>query len=395
MPRRSGRFCESDLPVSVNGDPPLRPSQRFPLGVNLTWLVPGVVGGSEEYTMRLLDAVAELVESTISITLYGRGELFEAYPDIAAKYRTEVMPSVGSKAGRIALEHTWLAGKTRSDRAVHHAGGTVPFVRRQSAILTVHDPQPLDMPENFHAAKRRWLERVLPYSVNVAALVVCPSRFTADRLHTLLGTPQDKLRVVLHGHRPADSADPVGPSSVGRGRYLLYPAIAYPHKRHIDAVRMLSNLGAEYDDVDLIFTGRPGPELHDVLSEAARLGVGARVKALGRIPATDLDGLYRNAKALVFPSAYEGFGNPALEAMSLGCPAIVSDAGALPEVVGDAGMVYPVGDVAALTAAVTKVLSDRSLADDFRRRGRARARSFDACIAAARLAEVYGEIAAR
>jgi alpha-1,3-rhamnosyl/mannosyltransferase len=388
--------------VSVTGDPSRGSHQRFPLGVNLTWLVPGVVGGSEEYTMRLLDAVAEPVESTISITLYGRGELFEAYPEIAAKYRTEAMPSVGSKAGRIALEQTWLAGKARSDRAVHHAGGTVPFVRRQPAILTVHDPQPLDMPENFHPAKRRWLERVLPYSVNAAALVVCPSRFTADRLHTLLGTPEEKLRVVLHGHRspssagqPLSTAGSVGPSSVGRGRYLLYPAIAYPHKRHIDAVRMLSNLGGEYDDVDLIFTGRPGPELHDVLSEAARLGIGARVKALGRIPATDLERLYRDANALVFPSAYEGFGNPALEAMSLGCPVIVSNAGALPEVVGDAGMVYPVGDVGALTAAVAKLLSDRTLSEDFRRRGRERARAFDACIAAGQLAEVYGEIAAR
>ncbi len=347
--------------------------------------------------MRLLGVVGDHLDPRIALTIYGRPELFEAYPDVANRFATEAMPAVGSKAARIGLEQTWLAAKTSGQDAVHHAGGTVPFVRRSPAILTVHDPQPLDMPENFHPVKRRWLQWALPYSVRAADLVICPSGFTADRLVELLGVPRRKLRVVLHGHDPVAglaSFDGAVDDPIERfGRYLLYPAIAYPHKRHVDAVRMLPLLDPEFDDVGLVLTGRSGPLLDEVMAEASRLQVAHRVHAVGRVPVERLELLYRSAEALVFPSAYEGFGNPALEAMNLRCPAIVSDAGALPEVVGDAGLIFPVTDVQAMAGAVTKVLADGGFADDLRARGVARAGSFSVGIAARQLAEVYGELA--
>jgi alpha-1,3-rhamnosyl/mannosyltransferase len=145
--------------------------------------------------------------------------------------------------------------------------------------------------------------------------------------------------------------------------------------------------------LSVVFTGRPGPELATVGEEAERLGVADRVHILGRVPEAELARLYRDAEALVFPSAYEGFGNPALEAMSAGCPVVVSDAGALPEVVGDAGLVVPVGDVDAIASSVARLIADRSLADDLRRRGHRRAADFDLAIAATQLADVYGELA--
>ncbi len=376
----------------------------FVVGVNLTWLVPGVVGGSEEYTLRLLLAVPSLLPDHLRLRIYGRPDLLDAYPDLAGGAEYVTTPPVRSKAARIALEHSWLAHRSRNDDVVHHAGGTVPYVRAKPTVVTVHDPQPLDHPENFDPVKRRWLALALPHSVRVARLVLCPSRYTADRLRQLLAVPEHRVRVVPHGHRVAGGPAGDAPSWSSRvagasieperfGRYLLYPAIAYPHKRHCDAVRLLACLGPGLDDVQVVFTGRPGPESGAIHAEAARLGVADRVHHLGRVPAPDLEDLYRSAAALVFPSAYEGFGNPALEAMSLGCPAVVSDAGALPEVVGDAGLVVPVGDVTALAEATRSVLVDRRLADELRAKGRARARCFDVGIAAARLADVYGELA--
>ena len=367
------------------------------VGVNLTWLVPGVVGGSEEYTVRLLEAVHPLIDGRLRLRLYVRPEFGAAHPRLLDRQPVVTAPAIGSKPGRVALEHTWLAAVSAGDDVVHHAGGTVPYLRSAPAIVTIHDLQPLEMPENFGPVKRAWLARAIPHAARSARLVLCPSRFTADRLQELLGIPEERVRIVRHGHRPT-SCRPTGavpgPGPVQRfGRYLLYPAIAYRHKRHVDAVQALARLGPGFDDVKLVLTGRPGPELETVLAEASLLGVGGRVVALGRVPAAELDELYRSAVALVFPSSYEGFGNPALEAMSVGCPVLAADAGALPEVIDDAGLLFPVGDSTALADAIARVLGEPALAGSLRERGLARARAFDAGIAARQLADVYCEVA--
>ncbi len=369
-------------------------------GVNLTWLVPGVVGGSEEYTIRLLEAAGPMLAPQLELRLYGRADLARAYPGLAADHEWVEAPVwPGGRLGRVAQEATWLRGRSRHDDVVHHAGGTVPLGGRRPMVVTVHDLQPLEHPENFGPIKRRWLGRSVPRAVDTAELVLCPSSNTADRIHELLGVAAHRIRVVPHGHRPPPASPPTADGDDGRvapteryGRFLLYPAIAYPHKRHIDLVRLLDRLGPDRSDVDLVLTGRPGPESERVLAEAGRLGVGHRVHQLGRVPAAELHALYRAADALVFPSSYEGFGNPAVEAMGLGCPAVVSDAGALPEVVGSAGLVFPVGDIGAMADAVGRVLDDQDLAEDLRRRGRERAPEFDVEIAAARLVDVYREM---
>ncbi|MGH1488907.1 MAG: glycosyltransferase family 4 protein [Acidimicrobiales bacterium] len=370
---------------------------RYRIGVNLTWLVPGVVGGSEEYTIRLLKGMGACLPSDIGVQLYARGELIEQYPELVERYSIVRCPTANSKPARVALEQTWLANASRGDDIVHHAGGTVPYVRLRPGIVTIHDLQPLDMPENFDAVKRRWLHHALPYAVRAARLVLCPSEFTARRLRDLLDVDGSRIRVVLHGHSAKAQSGPQGAASsdpVERfGRYLLYPAIAYPHKRHVDVVRAVAGLGQAFADLNVVFTGRPGPELASVLGEAAKLGIGDRVHAIGRVPEVDLDALYRSAQALVFPSAYEGFGNPALEAMSAGCPVIASDGGALPEVIGDAGLQFPVGDVLALAGAISDIVGDPVLADAIRTRGLARAARFDSGIAAEQLAAVYCELA--
>lgn len=377
------------------------PGQRPKLiGVNLAWLVPGVVGGSEEYTIRLLQSVGEYLNSDLRLRIYGRSDLFLVYPDLAERFETVEVPTDRSKIRRIARENSWLAARTRHVDAVHHAGGTVPYIRSAPAMVTIHDLQPLDLPENFHPLKRRWLQRAIPAAVKAADLVICPSHFTATRIHQLLGVSGSKLRVVPHGHNPMGGPtldlrnvlDLSKEPEARFGRYLLYPAIAYAHKRHIDLVRALDGLEGRFDDVSLVFTGRAGPEMPAVLAEAERLGLRDRVHAVGRVPLVELEALYRSAQAMVFPSGYEGFGNPALEAMNFGCPVIISDGGALPEVVDDAGLTFPVGNIGAMASAISKVLADPLLADDLRRRGFDRAGRFDVGIAAWRLAEVYREM---
>ncbi len=374
------------------------------IGINLCWLAPGIVGGSEEYAVRLLRHVHPLLEDAtvddrpLRLRLYCRAGLIEAHPDLKDRYRHVVMPWPGPPvAARVALESSWLAAISRDDSVVHHLGGTVPIVRSAPPLVTIHDLQPLDLAHNFTAVKRRWLGWMLPYSVTAARLVMAPSRFTADRLRDRLDVPEAKLRVVGHGYEPADegegSADhvPVVRRLIGRDidRFVLYPAIAYRHKRHRDLIRALADGRSELRHLHMVFTGRPGPELPAVMAEAERLGVSDRVHAVGRIPAEDLATLYRSAVALVFPSEYEGFGNPAMEAMALGCPVIASDAGALPEVVADAGLVVPVGDTAAMADAMANVVDGVGVAEELTRRGRNRVLALSAKAGAEQLRRAY------
>jgi glycosyltransferase involved in cell wall biosynthesis len=364
------------------------------IGVNLLWLVPGVVGGSEEYTLRLLRAVDQLACDDLWLRLYGPRELFDAYPDLARQFETLTSPvPSGSKPARIAAENSWLAAVSRTDDLVHHAGGVVPLIRSQTSVVTIHDLQPLEMPGNFSAAKRRWLAAMLPRSVRAARLVLCPSEFTARRVQELLAVPPASIRVVHHGHQAVEPGilDEAGHAELRRryGRYLLLPAIAYPHKRHVDLIQVLDRLRDRYPDLSLVFTSRPGPETPQLRELARELELTDRVHHLGRVPEGELDELYRSAVALVFPSSYEGFGNPALEAMARGCPVVATTAGALPEVVGGAGLLVPPGHPGALAAAVSRLIDEPLLADELRTAGVEQARRFSWLGAGRELAGAY------
>lgn len=366
------------------------------VGVNLLWLVPGVVGGSEEYTVRLLRAVDNLDDDELWLRLYGQRRLFEAHPDLATRFEIEVCPRfAGTKVGRIAAENSWLAAASSRDDLVHHAGGVVPLIRSQVPILTIHDLQPLDMPEHFSAAKRRWLATVIPRSVRAARLVLCPSEFTAERIVSLLGAASDKIRIVRHGHEECEPGvlDPATDAELRQryGRYLLLPAISYRHKRHADLVVALDRLRDRFPDVTVVITGRPDTEAEAIGTLAARLGLTDRVHQLGRVSEAELDALYRSAAALVFPSEYEGFGNPVLEAMARGCPVVTTDAAALPEVCGLAGLTVPTGHPVALAAAVARVLDEPGLADELRAAGLERARTFSWQAGGRQLADCYRE----
>ena len=351
------------------------------VGINVLWLVPGVVGGSEEYTVRLLRAVDRLDPDDIEVKLYAQAALVDVYPDLASRFETVTAPRLlAGKAARISAEATWLAATARSDDLVHHAGSVVPFTTPRPYVFTVHDLQPLDVPENFSPVKRAWLSRMLPPSVRHASLVLCPSRFSAASVDRHFHVGTERLRVVPHGHDPVEPGvlDPAKDRELRArfGRFLLLPAIAYPHKRHIDLIDALSELADEVPDLSAVFTGGPGPESEALDDYAAALGLGDRVHRLGRVAEDELDALYRSATALVFPSTYEGFGNPALEAMARGCPVVATTAASLPEVIGDAGLLVPPTSPPAIAAAVRRILTEADLAADLATCGVERAAAF-------------------
>lgn len=364
------------------------------VGVNLLWLVPGVVGGSEEYTVRLLHALDDLGPTGLRLRLYARPDLAAAHPGLAERFDVVQAPGrLAAKAARVGVEHSWLAAATRGDALVHHPGGVVPAVRSTPTVVTIHDLQPLDLPANFSPAKRRWLATMVPRSVAAARLVLTPSRFTADRIVARFGIAAERVRVVPHAHPPV-APGPPSPDAAVRlgqryGRFVLYPAIAYPHKRHVDLLEAFALLAAGHPDLSVVLTGSRGPESPAIDAWCRSTGLDHRVHRLGRVPDDELDQLVRAASVVAIPSEYEGFGNPALEAMVRGTPTVVAAAGSLPEVVGEAALVVPPRDPAALAAALDAVLRDDEQAAGLRRRGPERAASFGAPAGAAALLGSY------
>ena len=345
------------------------PAARLRVGVNLLWLVPGIVGGSEEYTTRLLSGVAERAPGDIDLVLFVPRSFAAAYPDLASEFETVVAPrDRASKLVRIGLESSWLAMRARRARIdlLHHAGGTIPPIRFTPAVVTIHDLQPLLLPANFHPVKQAYLRWRLPASAKASRLVITLTEHARRSVVERLGIEPSRVVVVPPGFTLAlnevAESDPATTYGIDRP-FFLFPAITYPHKNHITLVRAFAKVVAEQPEVLLVLTSGPAQMEDAIRHEVARLGIDATVRRLGRIPRGDLDWLVRHATALTFPSRFEGFGLPVLEAMGNGCPVIAADATALPEVVGEGGVLVDPDDVDGWAAAMLEVLSDTDRRD--------------------------------
>jgi alpha-1,3-rhamnosyl/mannosyltransferase len=269
-------------------------------------------------------------------------------------------------------------------------------------MVTVHDLQPFAYPEHFSVAKRTFTRLVVPPSLHAATLLTTLSGSTRDDVGRRLAIDPDKVRVIPPGF------DPPGPGAsperrrevrerlgLGERPFFLYPAITYPHKNHVLAVRAFAALARRDPDPLLVLNGGEGGAEETVRSAARASGVGDRIRRLGRVAEEDLDALYREAVAMVFPSRYEGFGMPVLEAMSRRCPVVAADATALPEVVAGAGLLLDPGDPAPWTAAMAQLLDDRGARRQLAEAGEARARTFAWPRSAQQLLDAYRELLAR
>jgi glycosyltransferase involved in cell wall biosynthesis len=308
------------------------------------------------------------------------------------------------RSARILAEARSLPALIGDVDVVHHAGGTMPVrsrrpvrgERRPASVLTIHDLQYLRFPEYFSATRRTYLRLRMPPSARSADVIAVPSDYVRGTVSDAFGVDRINIVVVPHGVDAPDPASLPDPAElrvrygIGERRALVFPAMTHPHKGH----RFLAELLATHwkdDELVLVLLGGAGGAEADLQRAIADLGVGDRVIRPGRVSAGDRDGLIALAEALVFPSQYEGFGAPVLEAMALGTPVITSDQAALPEVAGDAALVLPL-DADAWSDGLDTVAARR---DDLIERGRAHAATFTIAVSGRALATAYHQAARR
>jgi alpha-1,3-rhamnosyl/mannosyltransferase len=353
-------------------------------------MVPGVVGGSETYTTRLLHGLRERSTPDLEYILFALPQFASAHPDLASAFETLYAPLTGQwKSFRVAGENTWLAAQSRKRKVelLHHAGGVVPFLPARRPVLTIHDLQYLFYPEYFTRAKLTYLKRMLPRSAEAARLVLTPSEFTRRTVIERLSIDPSIVLAVPHGISPRE--DKVDSSDLRErfeieDRFFLYPAATYPHKNHLVLLEAFARVLNTHPNVSLVLTGARAwtewvvaKEMQDrIVAEIHKLGIDDSVKMLGYVPARDLDALYQEATAVTFPSRFEGFGAPVLEAMAHGCAVIAADATATPEVVGDAGYLVSPDNVDDWARAMTEVLEDQELRTRLAKAGPDRARDY-------------------
>lgn len=377
------------------------------VGFALLTLYPGRVGGSESTVRGLLAEFARGRGSDRIIMLANR-HVSASYADFA-RGPVELHEVRSYRAGNATATRTlamagaglapWLAARdVPSDLDVLHHPLTVPVPRPRGVplVTTVHDLQHHELPQLFSRSERLWRRWAYDGAARRASVVITPSMHSRERLVELLHLDPERVEVVPWGidhdrfsPRPGRTDERLAPRLPGR--FVVYPANIWPHKNHFRLVEALAQV--EQDDLHLVLTGQGYGQEARLLAHARRLGVGHRVFHLGHLPPDMLPALYRAAEALVFPSLYEGFGSPPLEAMACGCPVTSSQAGSLGETAGGAALALDPRSPESIASAIDRVTREPDLRYRLRAGGLGRVAPFTWEACAQRHRSVYARAA--
>ena len=373
------------------------------VGVNLVYLRPGNVGGSETYTRELIRHMQEL--PGVSLTLFCNKESFDTFEPADRTRVVLVSERKFSGVNRVVDENVVLLKhlrKAQIDVLFSPANiGAPALPNRIPQVVTVHDLQHVALKEHFSWSKR--MARSLMFRVSCwrCRRIVAVSEHTRRDVVKEFKLPPAKVVTIYEGvdpnlRAPDDRVDAtLERFDLGRRSYLYFPAMLTPHKNHAVLLEALATAFPAGGGPQLIFSGKPTEYLAELERLIEERGLGGRVRYLGYVTRAEVLDLMTGCLAVTYPSSFEGFGLPILEAMSCGAPVIASSASSIPEVAGDAAVLVPPDDPAGWAEAVTRLTGDSGFAGELAARGAAQVARFSWSACASATVEVLEAAAGR
>lgn len=375
------------------------------VGLNATSFLPGRMGGMETYFRNLLDRLQHLDQENNYLLLCDKrftGEFNLLNSAFRKEYINYAKPSPAwflRGVMRNVFNVDILASRMNGVKVdvIHHPFTvlTPPGIKIPS-VLTFWDMQHEFLPEFFSRTELVKRQRLYRASAERATRIIVSAAFTKECLVNRYGIAPEKIEVVYTGYGP--EYRPIESESLTeiRNRYdldrefLFYPAATWPHKNHIRLLEAVKIMRERYAfDGLLVLTGIAMQSHAEIKAEIHRFGLAETVRILGYLPATDLPYLYNSARLMVFPSLFEGFGIPLVEAMACGCPVVCSSTTSLPEVVGEAGMLFDPLDTGGMAETIWSAWNDGVALARMRERGLERAKLFDWSDTALKTMAVY------
>jgi glycosyltransferase involved in cell wall biosynthesis len=349
------------------------------VGLNLVFLVPGRTGGMEIAARALIPALRDAAPGarfTAFVNSEAEGEDFgveSVVIPVAAVRRTEWVRG----------EQQLLPGLARRAGCdlVHSLGSTAPAYGRFVRVTTIHDLNYLTVPDAHFGLLGLGMRVLVPLAAHRSARVIADSESTRDDLVARLRLPRERIDVVPLGlGRPARTVPTPAAElrtrlRLGERPVVLSLSAKRPHKNLRGLLDALARIAEERRPL-LVLPGYPTPHEAELREHAAGRGIADDVRFEGWTGDADIAGLLAMSGAFVFPSFYEGFGLPVLEAMAAGVPVACSNRSSLPEIAGDAALLFDPDDPAAIAAAIETLLFDRPEAERLRAAGRRRAALF-------------------
>ncbi len=334
--------------------------QPLRIGVNALYLIPGGVGGTEIYLRCLLAAMAEIDPVNRYLVFTNR----ETGPDLVPKGANFLaLPQpvrAVSRPARISWEQSGLplAALRRGLDVLFNPGFTAPLFCACPQVTVFHDLQHVRHPEYFRWFDLPFWRFFLFWSAHVSRLVLADSDATAADLFRFYRLPESKVRVVPLG------VDPVFFDLARRRRpepFLLAVSTLHPHKNLDGLLRAFARFRRDHPEFRLVITGMHGffsRALHEL---AGSLGLAGAVDFPGWIPRQDLYDLYARARAFVYPSLFEGFGLPVLEALAAGIPTACTSIDPVSAIAGSAALKFDPRDADSILEAIGRITLDEAL----------------------------------
>lgn len=339
--------------------------------------------GGARYIRNLVRGLAK-IDGDNEYILYTSPSEVVYYRDLGPNFQLTFRDS--NRFMRILWEQTrlpWDLARRQVD-VFHGTGFVSPLHKTCQQVTTVFDMTFFSLPEKHTLMKRAYFTRLIPASLARSDKVIVISESTREDVVRILGISPRKIKVTYPGKderfKPIDNANGLNEVRSKYGlperKVILFVGVIEPRKNLVTLLRAFEKLKDLHCEYCLVIAGATGWNYQDVFAEEAKLGLKEHLFFPGFIADEDLPLLYNLAEVFVYPSVYEGFGLPVLEAMACGVPVITSNVSSMPEVVGDVGLLVEPTNVEQLAQALARVLRDSSLRQRMRDNGLERSRLF-------------------